>query len=221
MLEFFFLTPLPGSEDHKKLLEKGVWMDRDLNKYDLYNRVSHHPVMSDEEWEEAYRQAWYSFYSRDHLETILRRLAALPGAKLRGKTIMLFEFFLMYTIEKLHPLEGGIFRLKFRRDRRPGMPIVHPLIFYPSYAFETVAKHAKYALAILHACWLYWRISHDPGKLAYTDLAITPTEESELETLSLFQDTFGGRAAVERKRRADGVRVKVEAEMAHASGGLS
>ena len=101
--------------------------------------------------------------------------------------------------------------MKFRRDRRPGMPIMHPLIFYPSYAFETVAKHVKYASAILHACRLYWRISHDPRKLEYTDLAITPTQESELETLSLFQDTFGGKAAVERKRRADGLRVKVSA----------
>ena len=110
--------------------------------------------------------------------------------------------------------------MKFRRDRRPGMPIEHPLIFYPSYAFETVAKHARYALAILHAYGLYRRISNDPRKLEYTDLAITPTEESELETLSLFRDTFGGRAAVDRKRRADGLRVKVEAHMAQASGGL-
>ncbi len=39
ILEFFFLTPLPGSEDHKVLLAKGVWMDRDINKYDLNHRV--------------------------------------------------------------------------------------------------------------------------------------------------------------------------------------
>ena len=37
LLEFTMLTPLPGSEDHKKLHEKGVWMDPDLNKYDLEN----------------------------------------------------------------------------------------------------------------------------------------------------------------------------------------
>src|SRR5439155_13348341 len=29
LLEFFYLTPLPGSEDHKKLHEAGVWMDPD------------------------------------------------------------------------------------------------------------------------------------------------------------------------------------------------
>ena len=30
-----YLTPLPGSEDHKKLHEAGVAMDADLNRYDL------------------------------------------------------------------------------------------------------------------------------------------------------------------------------------------
>jgi hypothetical protein len=35
LIKFFFLTPLPGSEDHKVLHAKGVWMDPDLNKYDL------------------------------------------------------------------------------------------------------------------------------------------------------------------------------------------
>ena len=35
LLEFFCLTPLPGSEDHKKLLKAGVPMDPDMNKYDL------------------------------------------------------------------------------------------------------------------------------------------------------------------------------------------
>src|SRR5262245_39286109 len=55
ILELFFLTPLPGSEDHKTLWKEQVWMDSDMNKYDLNHRVSHHPTMSDAEWEDAYR----------------------------------------------------------------------------------------------------------------------------------------------------------------------
>jgi hypothetical protein len=51
LLEFFFLTPLPGSEDHKKLWLQGVPMDPDLNKYDLNHAVTGHPVMSKVEWE--------------------------------------------------------------------------------------------------------------------------------------------------------------------------
>ena len=77
ILEFFFLTPLPGSEDHRTLLKKGVWMDPDINKYDLNHRVAHHGKMSDKEWEEAYRAAWDAFYTPEHIRTILRRAAAI------------------------------------------------------------------------------------------------------------------------------------------------
>ena len=37
-------------------------MDPDLNKYDLNHRVSHHPEMSDSEWERVYREAWDAYY---------------------------------------------------------------------------------------------------------------------------------------------------------------
>ena len=40
ILEFFFLTPLPGSEDHKVLYHKGVAMDPDMNKYDLEHVIT-------------------------------------------------------------------------------------------------------------------------------------------------------------------------------------
>ena len=52
ILEFFVLTPLPGSEDHKVLWQKGAWMDADMNKYDLEHAVAHHPRMSKEDWED-------------------------------------------------------------------------------------------------------------------------------------------------------------------------
>ena len=55
ILEFFFLTPLPGSEDHKKLHMKGVPMDPDMNKYDLEHACTAHPLMSKETWEQVYR----------------------------------------------------------------------------------------------------------------------------------------------------------------------
>ena len=46
LLEFFILTPLPGSADHKALDTGGVWMDPDMNKYDLEHVTTGHPVMS-------------------------------------------------------------------------------------------------------------------------------------------------------------------------------
>ena len=127
ILEFFFLTPLPGSEDHKVLWTKGVWMDPDMNKYDLNHRVSHHPKMSDAEWEEAYRAAWHTFYTPDHVRTILRRSAACKLGRPNTTLSTILWFYLMIIFEGVHPLEGGAFRLKFRRDRRHGLQARKPV----------------------------------------------------------------------------------------------
>ena len=118
ILEFFILTPLPGSEDHKALHSKGVWMDPDMNKYDLNHRVVHHANMSDAEWEDAYWSAWEWFYSPDHMETIMRR-AASCGLSVGKVMFMMLWFFFSIRYDRVHPLESGYFRLKFRRDRRP------------------------------------------------------------------------------------------------------
>jgi hypothetical protein len=111
------LTPLPGSEDHKVLWQQGSWMDADLNKYDLNNRVTHHPVMSDDDWDDAYRAAWQSFYSLDHVRTILRRAAAHPQGRPQTTLTTFLWFKLMTMFEGVHPLEGGAFRRKSRRRR--------------------------------------------------------------------------------------------------------
>jgi hypothetical protein len=208
LLEFFFLTPLPGSEDHKTLLDNGVWMDDDLNKYDVNHRVTHHPKMSDAEWEAAYREAWRSFYSPEHVETVLRRAAALPNGRPRGKAKLMLWFCLIYLIEQLHPLEGGFFRLKRRTDRRPGMPIESPLVFYPQYAVEILTKLYRYGVMILRFRKIYRKVTRDPNRTSFTDVATARPRDDELETLALYRDTAGGEAAVARKRQADELRAK-------------
>jgi hypothetical protein len=209
LLEFFFLTPLPGSEDHKTLLAKGVWMDPDLNKYDLNHRVSHHPRMSDAEWEAAYHEAWHAYYSPQHVETVIRRAAALPGGRPRAKMRLMLWFYLMYKIEGLHPLEGGMFRLKYRRDRRRTLPIEHRLFFYPKYFLETARKAGQYAIMVWSAYRMLRRVERDATKGVYSDLAITPPSPDDLETLAMFNETSGGEAAVAKKRREDELREKV------------
>ena len=77
ILEFMCLTPLPGSEDHKVLSQKGVWMDPDMNKYDLEHVVAAHPKMSSEEMWDTYKKSWAAYYTPEHQRTILRRGAAL------------------------------------------------------------------------------------------------------------------------------------------------
>jgi hypothetical protein len=43
ILEFFILTPLPGSADNKQLHEQGVPMDADMNRYDVAHVTTDHP----------------------------------------------------------------------------------------------------------------------------------------------------------------------------------
>jgi radical SAM superfamily enzyme YgiQ (UPF0313 family) len=119
ILEFFCLTPLPGSEDHKTLWQKGVWMDPDMNKYDLEQVVTAHARMSKEEWEGIYRAAWDIYYTPEHMQTILRRAGAYDVG-ISHLTGMLSMFSKSVAIEKVHPLQGGLFRRKHRLDRRYG-----------------------------------------------------------------------------------------------------
>ena len=214
ILEFFFLTPLPGSEDHKVLLGKGQWMDEDLNKYNLHHRVTHHSKMSDAEWEAAYRDAWHAYFTPEHVETVARRHAARKDAKRKKvQTVIKYmtDFKMMFEIEGLHPLEGGIFRRKYRRDRRPGLPIENPLVFWMRFAAESVWKAWAYGMNRLRGRIILNRVMRDPGHATYSDTAIKPIALDDFETLDLFKETAGGAAAVEKKKREDERRIAARA----------
>jgi hypothetical protein len=206
LLEFFFLTPLPGSEDHQGLLARSVWMDPDLNKYDLNHRVWHHERMSDEEWEEAYRGAWAAYYAPDHIRTILRRAAVNRLQYLKSLLSTLLWFHLMIAYENLHPLEGGALRLKYRRDRRPGLPIESPLVFYPRVIGSTIRKAFGYASTIWAFRKIMIEVRDAPDRASYSDVAIVPQEKEEFAELALYNATAGGEAAIARRRRDEAIR---------------
>jgi hypothetical protein len=91
------------------------------------------------------------------------------------------------------------------------MPIEHPLVFYPKYAAQIAAKAFRYGRMILASYRILWRVERDPAKAGYMDLAITPANENELETLALFTETAGGEAEVAKKHRADELRTRLAA----------
>jgi hypothetical protein len=186
LLEFFILTPLPGSEDHQKLYNAGVAMDPDMNKYDVNHVTTAHPRMSAAEWEHAFQSAWRTYYSFDHVEKVLRR-AMVTGVS-PGKALFYMVWFKgCMEAERIHPLEGGILRLKFRRDRRPGLPLESPLTFYPRYWAGTAAKAVKWFELYTRMYLIYQKIKRDPARMAYTDLALTPVADDDLNTRELFQ----------------------------------
>jgi radical SAM superfamily enzyme YgiQ (UPF0313 family) len=202
ILEFFCLTPLPGSEDHKRLWEKGVWMDPDMNKYDLEHVTTVHAKMSPEEWDAVYRAAWAAYYTPEHKMTIMRRAAA-AGMGMSRLLAVLFAFSVAFPVEKLHPLQFGAFRLKYRRDRRPGLPIEPVWSFYPKYLWEIMRKHGRLAQQWIEMSRMCARARREQKRNPYTDLAMTPVTDDETETLEMFTHNAGARDQVAHVRKVD------------------
>lgn len=119
---FFMLTPLPGSQDHREMRQRGEWMDPDFNKRDSFHATIHHPRMTAEEWTEAYENAWETFYSKENMIKILSRWS--DNAKNYWNLMSVFFWYKNAAlIEKQHPMVAGFFRLKDRKARRAGFAI--------------------------------------------------------------------------------------------------
>ena len=179
ILEFFYLTPLPGSEDHKGLHARGVAMEPDMNDYDLEHVCADHPLMSKDAWRAAYRDAWERFYSDDHVERILRRGIA---SKLRAQMMLqrhLVAFSSANRIEKLHPLQLGIARRKVRTQRRHGMPIVSPWRFYPARVLDSLSRGAQWLRVYWRYAGMAKRIRAADAGLDPADAAMRPVSENE------------------------------------------
>ncbi|MBY3123429.1 B12-binding domain-containing radical SAM protein [Rhizobium laguerreae] len=200
VIEFFILTPLPGSEDHQVLWKKGVEMDADLNIYDVEHVCTAHPKMSKQEWEDIYHEAWALYYSPEHMKTLLRRAVA-TGVPLARLVKVLVSFATTVPLENVHPLQSGLLRLKTPSERRPDLPRENPLVFWPRFAWETFRKHASLAGTIIGLTISAFLISRDAKSKTYMDQALTPVADDEEETLHLFTQTAGGAAAVNHVRK--------------------
>jgi radical SAM superfamily enzyme YgiQ (UPF0313 family) len=170
LMEFFVLTPLPGSEDHQRLHKEGVWMDPDMNKFDTMQVTTAHPQMSPEEWMGAVDQAWKAYYTPEHIETVMRRAR---GRGMSRRRTSLLWFYSSIAFEKIHPLDGGFLRRKSRRERRPSLPLESPLTFYPRHAWRTFYNQARLLALVLKFRRVGKDIKRDPNFRQYTDLALT------------------------------------------------
>jgi radical SAM superfamily enzyme YgiQ (UPF0313 family) len=200
LLEFTMLTPLPGSEDHQKLHEKGIWMDPDLNKYDLETVTVEHPRMSREEWQQTYQDMWGWYYTDEHVERMMKRNVAYGIKPVRIFRSVL-QVYGAAHFEGVHPQQCGYFRRKDRTQRRPELPRVPALVFYPRHTWQTLVKYVRFGLYGLKLHRMRKRMEKDPAAKAYTDLAITPVVDAETEALEMFELNQSSRAAVEKARR--------------------
>jgi hypothetical protein len=136
----------------------------------------------------------------------MRRSAACRLGRPDTTLSTILWFYLMILFEGVHPLEGGAFRLKFRRDRRHGMPVESPFIFYPRYGLEILRKVKSYLGVYLQTKKMRDEVLAAPDRWTYTDLAIAPPQADEFDALDLYHVTSGGEAALARKRRGDAIR---------------
>src|SRR5205807_7486729 len=178
ILEFFCLTPLPGSEDHQVLWQKGIAMDADLNRYDVEHVCTAHPKMSRQEWEAIYREAWSLYYTPEHMKTLLRRMAA-SGGPMGSLIKVLVAFATTVRLENVHPLQAGLLRLKHPSERRPGSPRENPWIFWSGLLWETIYKHAVLVITIGRLLMMKAAIAGDRNARAYMDQALAPVCEDD------------------------------------------
>ncbi len=189
LLEFFYLTPLPGSEDHKKLTMKGVPMEPDMNKYDLEHACTAHPRMSKAQWDQVYTDAWKRYYDDAHVEKIMRR--AIASGINKNKILDALTIFSgSARIEGVHPLQFGFLRRKIRTQRRYGMRIVNPLLFYPWRAVDWLTVVAQWLMLVRRYRRITARVAADPAVASYRDEALTaPSGQGEADHLvEIFAD---------------------------------
>ncbi len=175
ILHFTILTPLPGSQDHKDMVASKDWMDPDLNKYALCNRVTRHPELSVKQWEDLYQEVYTRYYTKDHVKTILRRMVALGSNKKLTTIKSILIYSNGYRTYGIHPLEVGYRRVRHRRDRRPGMKRENPLVFYPKYfianLWDTTCFYFK-SMQLYRTMMSIWK---HPKRFEYSDMAIAET----------------------------------------------
>ena len=195
LLEFFILTPLPGSADHRELYLKGVWMDPDLNKYDLEHATREHETMTKEALEGIYDRAWHIYYSWEHIRTLIRRAVA---ANMHAPRLvsLIFEFYGSYRFERLHPLQSGLIRRKSRLERRPEMPRESVLVYFPKRLWEIVRTYTTGTVFLLRLLFVWLRVHLYKDKKQYRDLATIPVEDQLEESLEMFEVTEAARNTV-------------------------
>lgn len=200
ILEFFCLTPLPGSEDHKNLWKAGVAMDPDLNNYDLEHVCTGHSRMSQDEWKAIYSEAWSIYYTPEHMKTLLLRGAA-TGINMSSLVKLLLTFSLTLSLEKVHPLQGGIIRLRHPSERRPGLAAESALWFWPRLAIEIAHKTVVTLATASRLAFQGIRISRDPNRLKYSDAALSRMEDDDESSLELLTQTSSAKQAVAHQKK--------------------
>jgi len=197
LVEFFMLTPLPGSKDHQDLYRQGVQMSSDLNNYDVEHAVTAHPRMSAAEWQSIYDQAWHLYYSPEHIKTLLRRAKA-SGIRSTRLAFTIFYFYASYAFEHVHPLRSGVIRRKSRRQRRSTLLRENLAAFFIRRVRDFLGTYPPGLRFLWKIEALRRTVENERDTPNHTDLALSPIAEEYGAELDLFNATRSARQAADR-----------------------
>jgi len=174
---FFMLMPLPGSQDHLVLFQQKRWMDPDFNLYDSHHAVFKHPNLTAEQWKALYLESWRTFYSFENMKAVLRRT---PACNYWNN----FKRFAWYKnsilTEERHPMMCGFFRLKGRKNVRPGYPVLSRRKYYATRIPE-IYRHFKGMARIVLEMEELWLQTRHPSE----------AEQRVQEELGKIRATYG------------------------------
>jgi hypothetical protein len=134
------------------------------------------------------------------MKTLLRRAAA-TGLPMLNLAKYLLTFSTTDRLERVHPLQGGILRLKHPSERRSGLPRESAWLFWPRFVWQTFYNHA--VLAKVAGYLLAWKliIAASPNALTYMDKALTPVDDDDDASLDLMTKTTGVREALNHQKK--------------------
>ena len=177
---FFMMTPLPGSQDHLDNYLKGVPMAKEMNDYDTTRPCAEHPRMSRDELMRAYQDAWKSFYSREHVETILKRR---KDRRQKNVARDMIWFRSAVFVEGLHPFLFGIFRIKGRKRRSPKFPTESIPVYYCRRTWDIASWTIRMLIIFIEVKYLSFKANRGRNN-DYMDITITPEAPVDKAVLS-------------------------------------
>lgn len=168
---FFMLSPLPGSLDHRRMIEGHAPMSSDYNRFDCAHETTPHPNMKDGAWTRAYGEAWRRFYSVENMKAILSRT---HPERYWDVFFNLFWYKNSIVNEGTHPMLTGVVRLKDRVSRRPCFPR-ETLVAHLRRRIPEIYKFARGTLRValeMEEIWLATRKRSETEVCVLEELAL-------------------------------------------------
>lgn len=180
------LTPLPGSQDHVRMLANGEYMDPDLNNYDLAHRVTHHQSMTDAQLDALYIDSWDRYYTPEHMVTVLKRMFALGSNKKLTTVERLIAFGISTRAHGIRSYDMGLVRHKLRLSRRSNFAPESIIVFHAKHVYSSIVSLLKITIGYYWLLREMKKILNDPQRGDYTDSAITPVTSGENVSYELY-----------------------------------